>query len=385
MVALTHPMPAPQPLSILLLQTDTHIGGTEMMNFRVWQALSARGHHVDVCCLDGIGPLDAQYRAAGYEPTYLESKQRSALRVLHDLRRVLREKQYDLVHIFGLRANLFGRIAAHAAPNTRIITGQRSIDTWRKRYHNLLDRLTSRRVDHFIANSHAVARWLHETVGLSASRISVVHSGIDAKPFTSAARGTIRQAYQLPPGALIVTCVANLRPAKGHDMLLQALPALQPPRPTYLLLVGDGPLRAELEMQLPPSQCQVHFLGHRTDVPAILADSDIFVLASAWEGLPGAVLEAMASGLPVVATDVGGVPELVVNGTTGLLVPAGDSAEMTAALDTLLNSPGLRAKMGHAGRERVAQHFTLAQSVTALEKIYFSVVNPAEQEVQIAL
>ena len=278
-------MHTPQPLSILLLQTDTNIGGTEMMNFRVWQALTARGHQVDVCCLDQRGPLDAQYRASGVEPIYLDSKQRSALLVVRELRRLLREKRYDLVHIFGLRANLFGRIASLSTPQTRVITGQRSIDSWRKLHHNTLDRLTSHRVDHYIANSHVVATWLHTTLNVAENRISVVRSGIDTTPFTTAQRGLLRSELGIPPGALLVTCIASLRPAKGHLTLFEALPLLHSPRPMHLILVGDvlagdTMSRTDYEALIPESNCSVHFLGHRDDVPAILADSNIAVLPS---------------------------------------------------------------------------------------------------------
>lgn len=383
-------MHATQPLSILFLQTDTNIGGTEMMNFRVWHTLTSRGHQVDVCCLDGRGPLHERYREAAYEPIYLGSKNRSALHVLRDLRRLLREKQYDLVHIFGLRANLFGRIAALTTPYTHIITGQRSIDSWRKPYHNALDRLTGHRVAHYIANSRVVAAWLHTTLHIAENRISIVYSGIDATPFSITKQGMLRSELGIPPGALLMTCVASLRPAKGHKALFEALPALQSTRSLHLILVGDVLAsdtlsRSDYEALVPDSNCTVHFLSHRNDIPAILVDSDIAVLPSRWEGLPGFLMEAMAAGLPVVATDVGGVPELVVNGATGLLVPTDDSAELAAALNTMLNSPDLRAQMGAAGQTRIQRLFSLEQSVLNLEKVYQAVVQQTERGTQIAV
>lgn len=347
-------------MRLLLLQSSGRPGGSELMNFHLWRALRARGWQVEACFLDEAGPVSAMYAAAGYTPRHLDSRRRPLTQVARDLGQVLQAQPLDLVYMFGLRANVMGRLVGRRATSARLITGQRSLDGWRRFWHQALDRLTGRWVQLYIANSYAVERWLQQQVGIAPHKTTTVHSGIDITPFVAAQPGRLRAALGLAADIPLVVCVAHLRPVKNHARLLQAMRLAEAMAPPFeLALVGEGALQTELTVLAEKLGLagRVHFCGYRADVPAVLADADLKVLTSDWEGLPGAILEAMAAGRAVVAPSVGGVPELVVHGETGWLVSPQDVAGLAEGLQRLLQAPAWRQALGAAGRARVQRSF----------------------------
>jgi glycosyltransferase involved in cell wall biosynthesis len=240
-----------------------------------------------------------------------------------------------------------------------------------------LDRATSRWVTAYISNSHAGAKRLGEVERIPSKKIRVIHNGLDASPFLSASRGKVRLEFEIGHGIPVLTSVANMRPAKGHEILLDAARRLAGKGHEFSLwLVGDGDLRESIETQVQAMGLSgyVQILGFRNDIAEILADSDIFVLASHWEGLPGSIMEAMASGLPVVATHVGGIPELVLEGSTGFLVPPSDPPALASALDELLRSPKVRKFMGDSGRQRILREFSLEEKAREQGRVYAELV-----------
>lgn len=343
------------------------------MNFRTWQQLDQSRFAVQLCFLDGEGVMSRFYRQAGHEPIHLNFQEQPIGAMIVGLGRLLRSRPVHILHIFGLRANLLARPVAHFSSSAKVITAQRSVDLWRKPWHNWADRLTGRWVDRYLANCQAVNQWLQQVVKIPAGKTLTLHSGLDPAPFMAARPGQIRPLLGITAQEKVIVCVANLRPVKNHPLLLQALRQLQQRQlPCHLLLVGEGPERPQLE-QLTDQlglTAQVHFLGYRADIPAILADSDLAVLASHWEGLPGAVMEAMAAGRPIVATAVGGLPELVREGVSGFLVPPNDLAAFTNRLAHLLTDQSLGSRMGMSGREHILQNFRIATQTQKLEQLY---------------
>ncbi|MCL4263428.1 MAG: glycosyltransferase [Anaerolineae bacterium] len=362
---------------ILWLQTGAQIGGTEMMNFRTWCGLKQRQIQAQVCFLDEPGPVSDLYRAAGCEPVHLCYHQRPLTHIWRDLHHLLTTQPPHIIQIFGTRANLLGRIAARRYTQAAVICGQRSVGSgsWWPRY---VERAASRWVDLYIANSHAGARWLAEQAHVPPAKIRAIHSGLDAAPFMQAAKGQIRPSLPISPSTPLIVSVGNLRKVKDQQTLIHAAHQLrQQGHPFHLLLVGDGQQRATLEQLTGNLNMAEHitFMGRRADVSDILADSDIKVLSSRSEGLPAAIMEAMAAGLPVVATAVGGVPELVQDGLTGLLVPPDDASALADALAVLLNDLSLRQQYGRAGQQRLLTHFALPDKVAELEHTYGQLVN----------
>ena len=358
-------------IKVLSLQTGSVIGGSELMAFSFLSRIDQSKFDVTVCFSWTEGPVSEMYRQKGIEVFHLGH--RPTYRVIWRLWKLLSRRHFDSMDIYGLRINIIGRILGSLSGHRVIITSQRSVDDWRRLWHIWLDRLTSHWVTLYISNIYASAKRLQEREKVPHSRIQVIHNGIDITPFAQAQTGLVRRQLAIETISAVITCVANFREVKGHRILIDAVAALHAQNPdSYLWLVGDGPLRSETEHQVRVLGLEgaVKFLGQRSDVPHILADTDIFVLASLWEGMPGAILEAMATRLPVVATSVGGIPEIVVHGQTGYLVPPKDSGALAAALIRLLEDERLRLEMGEAGYRRVRSHFSLDAKVRELENVY---------------
>jgi glycosyltransferase involved in cell wall biosynthesis len=181
-----------------------------------------------------------------------------------------------------------------------------------------------------------------------------------------------RQAHGIEPHATVLTHVGRFAPPKNHALLVEAFAQVRSDAPLYLLLVGGGELENAVREQVAALGLQerVRFLGVRADVADILRASDVFVLSSRWEGNPMSVMEAMAAGLPVVSTAVGGVPELVRDRETGLLVPSEDAGALAQALQALVDDPAQRQAMGAAARRHAVAHFDIRHTVRGYEQLY---------------
>lgn len=366
-------MSSKQPLKVLWLQSSTQVGGTEMMLFNHWRHISNPELCVTNCFLYEPGPISELYHQLGTDPVHLFFRKRSMRTVWQSLRDVLCSLPFDIVHIFGLKANLIGRLASHLYTNARVVTGQRSVDDWRKPWHVWADRLTSRWVDLYICNSLAGMTRLQTRERIPPHKTITIHNGLDVKPFDEAPVGVIRRELRISSHAPVMTTVGNLREPKAHDVLIEACRLVRKQGfDFHLLLVGDGKMRPMLERLVTEAALsqQVHFLGRRLDIPAILADSDLKVLSSRWEGLPGAIMEAMAARLPVVATDVGGIPELVKHGHTGLLCRPGDPMSLASGIIQLLGDSRLRRQMGAAGYEQIVSQFRLEDKAAQWTAVY---------------
>ncbi|MDW8106406.1 MAG: glycosyltransferase [Armatimonadota bacterium] len=206
----------------------------------------------------------------------------------------------------------------------------------------------------------------------------LIPNGIAVDEFSlpAEARWDWRVREGIPKDALVLVHVGRFTQLKNHEMLIRAFAKLQLPDSAYLLLVGEGELRSQTEQLVRELGIadKVRFLGVRADIPEVLNASDIFVLSSRWEGNPMSVMEAMAAGLPVVATAVGGVPELVEEGITGLLVPSEDIAALTQALQRLVDDPDLRATMGSHARRIAQERFDARVMTRAYEALYESIL-----------
>jgi sugar transferase (PEP-CTERM/EpsH1 system associated) len=238
---------------------------------------------------------------------------------------------------------------------------------------NRLRRLLHPCVDRFVAVSEDLGRWVVGTVGVPPRKVQVIANGVDTERFRDDRRIDARRALGLDDREFVVGSVGRLDPVKDYPTLLEAFAALGGRDPSPLLfLVGDGPQRSALEAQVVNSGLtgRVQLLGERDDVSTVLAALDVFVLPSIAEGMSNVILEAMSSGLPVVATAVGGNPELVLDGSTGRLVPPRSPGLLAAALGSYLAEPSLLRLHGKAGRERVLAHFSLDRMVSAYRDLY---------------
>lgn len=345
-------------------------------------ALRARGIDVTTVALRSPGVFDAP----GDIPISVLDRGMYDLRTIGDFRRLFRERDIDIAHLQGFGSLTFGRLAAltcgipvvaHVHANHRAETGGYP---W---FVQAADRALAPLTAQCIAVSDATAEFAVSRQGFSPSRVAVWHNSVDLarfQPPSPGERAAARASLELPPEAPVAAVVARLDRVKGVDLLLQAWQSVVGRVPTARLLVaGEGPLRDDLLAQLASSGAQdsVDFLGYREDVPRVLHAADLLVLPSRSEGMPLAALEALGCGLPVVAHAVGGVPELVVDGTNGRLVPPRPAA-LAAALADVLSDDVQRERLARGARSSV-ENLGVNTYAERLERLYREVLGRYER------
>jgi glycosyltransferase involved in cell wall biosynthesis len=365
------------PTRVLYLITELSMGGAQQALVRLLSGLDRERFSPGVACLyNGGGQAAQSIRSLGIPVTDLMIGHKQDLAALARLQRLVAAASPQILHTSLFHANLPGRIAGRLAGVPVIICSERTMameSEWRYR----LNRWTIGWVDRVVAVSQKVAEFCVDHIKLPASKITVIYNGLPVPEESGGCREEARKALELGGGIPVLGAVGRLDPAKGFDVLLRAFSIALKTCPeayanAHLAIVGDGPLREPLqalagELGL---TAQTTWAGFRTDVPALLPAFDLFVQPSLFEGLPNTVLEAMAAGLPVAASDAGGTPEVVVNGQTGLLAPTGDPAALARVMARLLSDPGLRRRMGQAGRERVRRHFSIHKMVDETQALY---------------
>ena len=291
--------------------------------------------------------------------------------------RFFRREQPDIVEIYGSRAELIGRLAAKIAGVPVVLTGTLDTHDWRKWYHVWLDRITRWTVTGWIPNSEACKRRLVDIEKHPAPKINVIYDGIDVRAWTrrhdSQIRRRLREEFDCDEQTILCVMVANLRYQKGHPFLIEAVPRVLKVNPNMrFLLVGTDFLKGQLQKSCRDLDVEkaVIFAGHRLDIRDIYEAADVAVLPSLFEGLPISLIEAMSMELPVVSTTVSGIPELVVDGVTGLLVPPKDVEALTEALVKMGADPEKRSRMGRSGRQRVIEKFSIERMVKELANYY---------------
>jgi len=352
--------------------TTLDVGGAEVHLLAQVRGQVARGHAVRVLYLKGQGALAGEMREAGAGWV----ARAGPLALCRSIRWA------DLVHTHLLKADMSAAVLATLLGRRSRLVSSKHNDEQVLRHglvslvHGLLGQLPVRTI---VLSDH-VGRWFQERGRLDRARIRRVYYGIDTAridaPSAAAPerRAALRSSFGFAHADVVFACVARFAPQKAHDVLLRALGQATDPR-LRLLLVGDDPFGGgrdaaeSLARELGISS-RVVFAGIRRDVPDLLAASEGFVLASRWEGLGLVFLEAMAAGLPVVATRVSAVPEVVLDGETGLLVPPDDPAALGRALSRLAADPELRASLGAAGAARVRERFGLDRMVEETLAVY---------------
>ncbi len=287
--------------------------------------------------------------------------------------RRLRRHPVDLVHTHLIHADLYGGVAARLAGIQRVVSTRHNDDAFRRRATvKIVTRLASSSCDRVIALSQYLANFTHRIEGVDPQRIRTIPYGLDPPGVIRSAREIWKQLGPEDGTALVVS-VGRLTKQKGHRHLLRAWPVVARSMPhARLLVVGEGSWQARLteEARALGVSDSVIFTGWRSDVAAILAAADLFVHPSLWEGFGLAILEAMAAGTCVVASRVSTIPELVLDGETGSLVPPGDSRALADTILRLLADPGRRRQMGEAGRRRALETFSAERMVRATETVY---------------
>jgi glycosyltransferase involved in cell wall biosynthesis len=369
--------------NILYLVTSTNVGGTERSLLEICRRLDRSRYHPVVVSLKKEGPVAPMIRDLGTEVISLGMREEAgvlsavefALGLLR-LPRLLRGRSFDLLHSFLFRANIFGRLAARRCGIDRTVSSYRGTLEEPKDWMLSLDRATLGRADALCTLSETLAAELRERLRAPPGKITVIPNGIDAPAARKAVEDCAphaRRRLGLSPADIVLAAVGRLHTEKGLPFLLEAFrPFLHEHPRAVLLLAGDGPERERLQEQAEGLRvaARVRFLGTVLSPWEVLAAADIFVLPSVHEGMPNALLEAMAASLPVVATAVGAVPEMVEDGREGFIVPPGDPVALTGALERLAWSADLRKEMGTRARRKAADAYSLDAARGKLEDLY---------------
>jgi glycosyltransferase involved in cell wall biosynthesis len=360
------------PIRVLVL-TDTNVGGRGGAEQHL-KVLASKLNpenfslHIVQLGIRGVPQSEGRVGCATFSslPTHrvLSSL---GLRRIAQVFSLAREGRYHAIISFFENSDIIAALVGRMAGIKVLISSRRDTGfrhSWRVR---LAYRLINGRFNSIVAASNAVLSALVSD-GADARVIKTIHNGIDADRFQNVDGTRIRTEHGIGSGEDVLAMVANLNPVKNHALVIECLRRLhQVGQPCHLLLAGDGPLQSELRRLAERLEVErfVHFLGRRADIENVLAAADIFVLASHTEGLSNALLEAMAAGKAVVATDVGGNSEVVKDGVNGCLVVPDDASALTNAIKRLLQSRPLRDSFGQSARMHVRENFSIENMITA--------------------
>lgn len=300
------------------------------------------------------------------------------IRAWWKLYRFAKNLRIDLIRTYGLKADIIGRVVGKWLGIPVNITSVRNTDPWRKWYHVWLDRSTSWIPDLYLSNSEAGRQAVHRRERIPLSKILTIPNGIDVERFhpervdVERVR-SLRERFGITSSSRIIGTVANLCRVKEHKTIVDALPLIQTRVPSAkCLFVGVDLANGEVQRYVKERHCEqeVIFAGFQRDIPEWLALMDVFVLPSLWEGLPNAMLEAMAMRRPVIATPAGGVPEILAQDDTGLLIPPREPAALADAVISLLESPEKAARIADAGCQLIRTRYSIQTMVAQTEQLY---------------
>lgn len=355
------------------------VGGSETLARRLALGLTRRRRYS--CALYAVhheGPLADLLKADGIPCRAFSRKGKWDPGLLVRLIRQFRANGTRVVHTHHLGQLLYGGLAARLAGCRLVHTEHEYFSLRRPRAQQLL-RVLACLADRVTAVAEPVTKFLQDTVGLLPSKLITIHNGVEIDRYESA-NPRDRHEWGFNDSDVVVGCVARLSPEKGHTVLLQALRQVVSRHPhTRLLLVGEGQERERLQSLATDLNIarSVRFLGLRGDVPEVLAACDVFTLPSLEEGFPMVILEAMAAGKPIVASEVGAIPDVIRHGATGLLVPPGDAHALACALCDLIEDVGARRRLGETGRAFVRDAYDFERMVSRYDELYQTVLREA--------
>lgn len=356
---------------ILFVTVGYTLGGSENMIARIAPRLMMRGYKIRVLAFKGWGPVSDKLKDCGVECITLSGKGKFDFRVLWRYFLFLRKAPPDLIIAFLYRAyiptRIFGLLLGIAN-----ISSVRDVQEWMNPLHIFLERITANYSTAIYSCSNAVTRFLLKDIRIKKEKIVTIQNGIDVESFSVKINKKQKlQELGLNSKLKIVGTVCRLHePKKGIMTLLEATKELQKETDFHLLIIGTGKDERKLRQIAQIEKINVSFLGERKDINEILQIMDVFVLASIYEGFPVVVLEAMAAGLPIVASKVGGLEEAVSEGETGFLIEPGIPKKLSDKIKKLLLNENLRKNFGKAGLNRVKKNFPIEKTVDKIESLW---------------
>jgi len=346
-------------------------GGAESQVFELARRLAVRHELIVYCLSSAVTPYGDRLREAGVQVRVLPARRPFDVGRVLRLARSLKRDEIEVVHAFLFIASAYTYLATRLAPRVRFVASARNCKLERHQLRRAIMRRAFGRADAVICNSREVARFAAEHYDAPSARTHVVYNGVDAERF---------RASRIPHAGRRIGTIGRIEEQKNLPLFLRAAAEISATfAETTFVIAGDGALREQMIRSVRELAVDrtVELIGTIDDVPTFLAGLDQFWLTSDWEGTPNVVLEAMAAGLPVIATAVGGTPEIVDDGTTGVLVAPGDLPGLVAASRRLLENPREADTLGERARSAVQERFSISAMVAATEAVYRDVARGA--------
>jgi glycosyltransferase involved in cell wall biosynthesis len=347
------------------------IGGAEKFVNNVVPHLSNMDWKIRVISLIQDSFFVDQLRANNIPVIELASSAQNPTIIINRLLKEWKKEPPKIVHTHLYHAGILGRVCAKFSGIKYVIVHQQGPEQNRSSLRTLLDRVTHRLVTRYVCSCEAVANVLVERERIPRSKISIIYNCI--KPNLQVSSTIKPDGWPVPPGKKCIGSISRLSTEKGHFFLIQAIAKMvNQGYDIFGVFLGEGGLRSKLIQQTSELAIKdrVFFLGNIDNVYPWLKQFDIFILPSLWEGIPLALLEAMSIGLPVIASNVGGIPEIIQKPEFGLLVPPQDSDALAENIINLLNNQHLRKMIGESGRKHVLDNFSIDATVNKLDQLY---------------
>ena len=368
-----------QKINVIHIVEELTIGGFEKILTAIALGLDKKKYNVSVWCLREGGFFADKLVKEGIDVRILHiSTSRNPLSI-YKLYKLLKRHKFDIIHTHAYSAGTIGRVSAFLAGVPVIISHNHSVYDYYNKFYHLVEWILSLVTDRVICISEVVNRFVNKTQMINAGKLITIHNGIDdVCDVTEKSSSYLKKELGIPIKHSVVGTIAHLEEHKGLKYLLKAASLLLASRSDIsFLFVGEGTLKGELKKLCVDLKIEkdVIFAGERSDIPGLLFSIDIFVLPSLREGLPLAILEAMACGKPVIATNVGGIPEVLKDGENGILVSPKDPEALYRAMNELLDNRKKREKMGRKGKRVCDESFRAKIMVENIEGLYDFFIN----------
>ncbi|MFQ5640276.1 MAG: glycosyltransferase [bacterium] len=361
-------------INVLQLVEGLNWGGAETKLMELIAHMDSSRFNTTVCSLGMGDRIKEKFGELDVKFVNFARRNRFDPKLLWDVNKLIRHEKIDVVMTTLFYADVVGPLARSFTPAKAVFSWETiSAPEWLLTRRLLAYKFAMNFCDKVISVSHATAKWLVEKRGVSKQKVMVIPYGVNLELFHEGGNEALRKSLGVSEKETLIGVVARLHPQKGHRYLIEAAESLVRDFPALkFAFVGDGELRTELEQRIKAAKLEKHFLflGFRNDVKDLLRTFDIFVLPSLYEGLPNVILEAMASGLPVVATAVDGTPELIEDDVTGYLVPPKDPAALATKISALLKDEKRRHDFGSRGRRRIEEEYSLEKQVENFQNLY---------------
>lgn len=363
-------------INILYLIDNLKLGGAQKIVLTLSEGLDPNKYRIYTISMGERGPFYEKFKERGQ---YIESLDITSFWKLYRLFKILafaKKNEVTLIHSFLFYSNFFGRIIGKAGRVPLIICSERATGVWKNRLFRLVEALVKGFADYYTAVSEATKRFMVEKEGIPCEKVVTLYNGVDIRE-TATDVSRLKLDLGIPPGSKVIGTVGRLADQKGYEYLIKAFKLVnERHKEAVLVIVGGGPLEKSLKDEA--VKCSLNdkivFTGPHKD-PSLLMDAmDIYVISSWFEGMSNSLLEAMAKGLPVVATDIDGNREVVVDGETGLLVPPRDEYAIAEALNNLLSGPSVMKAMGLAGKKRIEDRFTTRKMLYNYNDFYTKIL-----------